>query len=436
MKKTPRCSNTLKKSQLSDVIMSDHKEIVAKPKEERKVFRAPVRSVNKIPDDIMNNPELNLAINALPKNYNFEVHKTVWRIRHLGSKRVALQMPEGLLMFATTICDIIENFTEADTVIMGDVTYGACCIDDYTARALGVDLLVHYGHSCLIPIDQTGGIKVLYIFVDIKIDILHFLETVQKNFGTSSKLGIVSTIQFATTLHAAAGKLRESGYSVSVPQSKPLSPGEILGCTSPKMNDVDIIIYLGDGRFHLESAMIANPALRAFRYDPYEKKFTEEFYDHLIMRKQRSEAINFASNQSRFGLILGTLGRQGSTRVLENIQKDLQNLNKESVIVLLSEIFPEKIKLFSSVGAWVQVACPRLSIDWGTAFPKPLLTPYECAVALGNARAEWQTVGVDKANYPMDFYASSSLGPWTPNYKPCCDKKEGDCAKQAVPINK
>lgn len=32
---------------------------------------------------------------------------------------------------------------------MGDVTYGACCVDDYTAMALGCDMLIHYGHSCL-----------------------------------------------------------------------------------------------------------------------------------------------------------------------------------------------------------------------------------------------------------------------------------------------
>ena len=32
---------------------------------------------------------------------------------------------------------------------MGDVTYGACCVDDFTARALECDLMVHYGHSCL-----------------------------------------------------------------------------------------------------------------------------------------------------------------------------------------------------------------------------------------------------------------------------------------------
>lgn len=43
----------------------------------------------------------------------------------------------------------VSRFTSASTVIMGDVTYGACCIDDYTAVALGCDMLVHYGHSCL-----------------------------------------------------------------------------------------------------------------------------------------------------------------------------------------------------------------------------------------------------------------------------------------------
>lgn len=41
------------------------------------------------------------------------------------------------------------RFTDADTIVMGDVTYGACCVDDFTARALGADFMVHYGHSCL-----------------------------------------------------------------------------------------------------------------------------------------------------------------------------------------------------------------------------------------------------------------------------------------------
>lgn len=39
-------------------------------------------------------------------------------------------------------------------MVMGDVTYGACCVDDFTARALGADFLVHYGHSCLGMVGQ------------------------------------------------------------------------------------------------------------------------------------------------------------------------------------------------------------------------------------------------------------------------------------------
>jgi 2-(3-amino-3-carboxypropyl)histidine synthase len=120
--------------------------VIVKAKSERKTFKPTVKSVNRIPDELMHDVNLNSAINVLPQNYNFEIPKTIWRIRHTGAKRVALQMPEGLVMFATTIADIIESFTDADTVIMGDVTYGACCIDDYTAKALGVDLLIHYGH--------------------------------------------------------------------------------------------------------------------------------------------------------------------------------------------------------------------------------------------------------------------------------------------------
>ena len=101
---------------------------------------------------------------------------------------------------------------------MADVTYGACCVDDYSARALGCDLMVHYGHSCLIPVDRTSGIKMLYVFVDIKLDSLHFIETLKANLDRGQKLSLVSTIQFVATLQAAATDLREAGFNVEIPQ--------------------------------------------------------------------------------------------------------------------------------------------------------------------------------------------------------------------------
>ncbi|XP_012284047.1 2-(3-amino-3-carboxypropyl)histidine synthase subunit 1 [Orussus abietinus] len=402
----------------------DNSVVIVKAKPVRKVFKAPVK-VNKIPQELLNDPLLNAAIAVLPENYNFEIHKTIWRIKEIKAKRVALQMPEGLLMYSTTIADIIEEFTTAETVIMGDVAYGACCIDDYVAHALNVDLLIHYGHSCLVPIDRTAEIKVLYIFVDIKIDAAHCIECLKATLPITTRVALVSTIQFAGTLQAIAAEMRKIGYETTVPQSKPLSPGEILGCTAPQIRCADALVYLGDGRFHLEAAMIANPDLRAFRYDPYEKKLTEEFYDHPVMRATRKSAIEIAKNAKKFGLVLGTLGRQGNPNVLQNLHNRIKNLGKDDVFILISEIFPDKMNLFRNVDAFIQIACPRLSIDWGTAFEKPLLTPYEGAVALKLAELD------EEKPYPMDFYASASLGPWTPNHKPSELEKQADacCGK-------
>ncbi|WFD20196.1 2-(3-amino-3-carboxypropyl)histidine synthase [Malassezia caprae] len=464
---------------------------------------APVSMDTGIPASVMDDPLLNGAIDSLlPKNYNFEIHKTVHQIRKYQAQCVALQMPEGLTLWATSIADIIERFTEATTVIMGDVTYGACCVDDYTAMALG----------CLVPVDQTM-IRTLYVFVEILVDSTHLLHTIRANFPSDSAqfhktvltapgeqaqpvvpvhasnmerrpthLALVGTIQFIAAIQGIRDALTEGPtptdtqraislgeaheeeeppvtedgvYAVTVPQIKPLSPGEILGCTSPKLDatSVDAILYVGDGRFHLESIMIANPTIPAFRYDPYTKRLQRELYDHTSMRRLRQSAIRDATatldrgdapSQPAWGLVLGTLGRQGSTKVLDYLGTSLRERDPHvpQVPILLSELSPQKAELFGPhLSVLVQTSCPRLSIDWGSAFPKPLLSPYEAAAAMGKARM-WSeapsSLGMqrypsfrdrsedhERADYPMDFYANTSLGPWTPRHGLGVLKKSG-----------
>ena len=80
------------------------------------------------------------------------------------------------------------------------------------------------------------------------------------------------------------------------------------------------------------------------------------------------------------------------------------------MIVLLSEIFPAKLAQMTDIDAWIQIACPRLSIDWGYAFDAPLLSPYEATVVLGVR--EW----TEKNDYPMDFYSQDAAGAYAPNF--------------------
>lgn len=128
---------------------------------------------------------------------------------------------------------------------------------------------------------STQDFRVLYVFVDIRIDTTHLLDSIRLTFPPASALALVSTIQFVSTLQVS-GQIatrffldprssapgRSSGlgspssstslsslslqavaqelkaeYRVSVPQCKPLSPGEILGCTSPRLpKEVEAVV--------------------------------------------------------------------------------------------------------------------------------------------------------------------------------------------------
>jgi 2-(3-amino-3-carboxypropyl)histidine synthase len=163
--------------------------------------------------------------------------------------------------------------------------------------------------------------------------------------------------------------------------------------------------------------MIANPNVRAYRYDPYPKILSIEKYDFLQMISIRKKAIEKAKQAQIFGIILGTLGRQGNPQILDRFKCVLQKQGKKYMVLLLSEIFPEKLKQMEQhIDAWIQIACPRLSIDWGYAFHKPLLSPFEANVVLfeNEGPLENNTIAF---HYPMDFYAKESAGTWTNYYQ-------------------
>jgi 2-(3-amino-3-carboxypropyl)histidine synthase len=116
-------------------------------------------------------------------------------------------------------------------------------------------------------------IKVMYIFVEISFDCSHLLKCMESAFSSNQKIAVMGTVQFTSVLHALLSILEEkkSPLNITMPQARPLSMGETLGCTALLLHDCDILVFVADGRFHLEAAMIRNPSVKAFRYDPYSK---------------------------------------------------------------------------------------------------------------------------------------------------------------------
>ena len=368
---------------------------------------------------------LTLAISKLPNNYNFEIYKSLDKIKKIKNKkkskvRIALQFPDGLMCFSILISDILTTFGKCETIILGDITYGACCIDDIDCQFLDCDLLIHYCHSCLVPSTKCL-VEILYVFVEINIDINHLVKTIEYNFDNSNYLYLLSSIQFNSSLFLLKRKLIEKGYDKNkliIPQCKPRVQGEVLGCTSPilnKKNENNYVIFICDGRFHMESVMIQNPLFKYYQYNPFNHRFTIEEYDYKLMKNIRYKQMEIFKNINHIGIIFGTLGRQGNPSILKRLCSLLNKYNKKYIIIMLNEITQNKIINYNKCECFIQLACPRLSIDWSDQFTKPMLTPYEIYLIL------------DPKKYKNDIYEmnnySNETGEWGHFFK---EKKDKD----------
>ena len=314
------------------------------------------------------------------------------------------------MCFSVLISDILSTFAKCDIIIIGDITYGACCIDDIDCNILECDLLIHYCHSCLIPSTKCL-VEILYVFVEINIDIEHLIKTIELNFPKENNnfIYILGSIQFNTSLFLLKRKLLEDGYNknkISIPQCKPRIAGEVLGCTSPilKKEENTIVIFICDGRFHMESVMIQNPFLSFYQYNPFNHYLTYEKYDNELMLKMRYEQIEKFKKAKYIGVIFGTLGRQGNPVILKRLCKLLDKNNKKYIIIILNEVTEQKILNYTKCDCFIQLVCPRLSIDWPDQFSKPMLTPYEVYLSFGETEIKEQI-------YEMNNYANQT-GEW------------------------
>ncbi|MFH0863457.1 MAG: diphthamide synthesis protein [Candidatus Altiarchaeota archaeon] len=79
--------------------------------------------------------------------YDLELERVMLEVRRTGAKRAGLQFPEGLKDQALDIAALVESSTKAKVIVLADPTYGACDLKRDMLKKLGIDLLIHFGHT-------------------------------------------------------------------------------------------------------------------------------------------------------------------------------------------------------------------------------------------------------------------------------------------------
>jgi 2-(3-amino-3-carboxypropyl)histidine synthase len=84
----------------------------------------------------------------------------------------------------------------------------------------------------------------------------------------------------------------------------------------------------------------------------------------------------------RYGILIGEKPGQMRRTLALRMKRMLERHGKKGYLLALEHVGPELID-FYPVDAFVNTACPRIAIDDAVKYAKPLITPFELEVTLG-----------------------------------------------------
>ncbi len=326
--------------------------------------------------------------------YDFEIPKILDIIGKKGYKRIGLQFPEGLKDHATKVVDELNKSVNCDIIISSDPCYGACDLADVEMKALGAEALFHFGHS---PISDKTELPVHYIEIRIDLDPIPLLSKHLEKLP--KKIGLVATIQHIHTLDKTRRFLEDKGFEVHVGKGKGRTKhdGQILGCNFRAAMEVvelvDGFIYVGSGNFHPLGVSLAT-GKKTVAIDPMLNELRDmgEIRDKIL--RQRFAQIEKAMSAESYGIIIGEKKGQMREKLALRIKERLEGVGKKVYLLYLNEISPDTLLSFRKLDAFVNTACPRVTIDDAGRYKAAMLTPVELSIVLGER--DWKDYKLDE----------------------------------------
>ncbi len=322
------------------------------------------------------------------KNFDLEEERVKQEILRLGAKRVLLQFPEGLKPEAPRLAKTVEK-TGALPIVSADPCYGACDLATEAAESLGADLIVHYGHAKLL---RHEPIPTIYVEARATVNISEAVEKALPLLEKWRRIGLATTVQHVQTLDVVREVLVRAAKIVIIGDAGRLSyPGQVIGCDYSNaksiVKDIEAFLFVGGGRFHALGVALSTskPTIVA---DPYDNRaFSVDDEADRVLR-QRWRSVEEAQKARNFGILIGLKPGQKNLEQALQIKRKLEEKGKNACMFAIKEATSEALSEFPTIEAYVNTACPRLSIEDAQRFRVPVLSKNEALVIIGEVSWE------------------------------------------------
>ena len=288
---------------------------------------------------------------------------------------VALNAPDGMLpQVQETALNITKKF-DIPAFILADTTWGTCDLNSNGAKVLGAEILFNIGHTN--KLETFPGEQDNVIMIDA-FDDISFDNVIKKAIEIlkGKTISLITDSQHLHQIEPIRKKLEDKGIIVKIGKGKgQLNDGQVFGCEFYPATDikeqVDANLFLGQSNFHAAGVALSTK-ITTYILDPYfnEVRNVTEFANKL--EKRATLKIFKATEAKVFGVIVGLKEGQFAKVTALKFKKELEERGKKVQLLALTDITNDRLKNFTGIDAFIQVACPRISTD--NEFDKPVLS--------------------------------------------------------------
>ncbi|MDA4124883.1 MAG: diphthamide biosynthesis enzyme Dph2 [Thaumarchaeota archaeon] len=287
---------------------------------------------------------------------------------------VLVNAPGGLLRQTKGLMERVKEKYGVTCILAGDSCFGICDTVDDDVETLQADLALHIGHNATVK--EVGDYTYLIDAVD-DVGFDEVVESATKTLSPYKRLGLVTFSQHLHQLGPVKARLESKGFEVHIGrQNNLMMQGQIFGCdfsTSYPLRDrVDAFVFLGESEFHAVGLALAM-GKPTFMLDPYMNEVTDMQTAAEERRKRAVLAVYKALDARVFGVITGLKEGQKMLGRSKWISKRLEMNGRKVVRIALRDITPERLAPHREIDAFIQTACPRISVD-GFTFDRPVLS--------------------------------------------------------------
>ena len=298
--------------------------------------------------------------------------KIFQEIKDRKSVSVALNAPDGLLpKVQQTASNVMKRFG-IPAFVLADPTWGSCDLNSNGAKVLGTSLLFNIGHTI-----NMESFEKNVIMIDA-FDDISFEKVAKKSINVlqGKKISLLTDSQHLHEIEPVKKILGEGGITVVIGHGKgQLNDGQVFGCefypAKEVEEQVDVNVFLGQSNFHAAGVALATNK-PTYVLDPYFNEVREVSEFAKKLQKKATLAIYKAAEAETFGIIVGLKEGQLSKLSALKFKKELEKEGKSVQLIALTDITNERLKNLKGIDAFIQVACPRISID--NQFDMPVLS--------------------------------------------------------------